>query len=78
MTSVTFAKTWVWCLEKPFDPKAIQLPVEEILLRKQLGSGCCASDASTPKGTKAYRDVILHAQRGVVQDPALLDVESHA
>ena len=26
-------------LEKPFDPKAIQLLVEEILLRKQLGPG---------------------------------------
>ena len=49
MTSATFVKTWVGCLEKPFGPKAIQLLVEELLVRKQLGPGCCASDASIPK-----------------------------
>ena len=78
MTNATFVKTWVWCLEKPFDPKAIQIPVEEILLRKQLGLGCCVSDASTPKGTKAYRGVIPHAQQGVASGLVLLDAESHA
>lgn len=31
-------------LEKPFDPKAIQILVEEILLRKQLGSGGSVED----------------------------------
>ena len=59
-------------LEKPFDPKAIQILVEEILLRKQLGSGGSVEDllhlAKLAQERKAHIDARAYLKTAMVRD----------
>ena len=59
-------------LEKPFDPKAIQLLVEEILLRNQLGPGGLVEDlldlAQLARGRKAHDEARVYLKTAMVRD----------
>jgi DNA-binding NtrC family response regulator len=59
-------------LEKPFDPKAIQLFVEEILLRKQLGPGGSVEDllhlAKLARERKAYVEARAYLKTVMLRD----------
>jgi len=59
-------------LEKPFDPKAIQLLVEEILLRKQLGPGGSVEDllhlAKLARERKAHVETRVYLKTTMVRD----------
>jgi DNA-binding response OmpR family regulator len=59
-------------LEKPFDPKAIQLLVEEILLRKQLGPGGSVEDllhlAELARDRKAHVEARAYLKTAMVRD----------
>lgn len=59
-------------LEKPFDPKAIQLLVEEILLRKQLGAGGSVEDllhlAKLARERKAHVEARAYLKTAMLRD----------
>ena len=61
-------------LEKPFDPKAIQLLVEEILLRNQLGPGGLVEDllhlAELARERKAYVEARVYLKTAMLRDLA--------
>ena len=61
-------------LEKPFDPKVIQLLVEEILLRKQLGTGGSVEDllhlAKLARERKAYIEARAYLKTAMLRDLA--------
>ena len=59
-------------LEKPFDPKAIQRLVEEILVRKQLGSGGSVEDllhlAELARKRKAYGEARAYLKTAMLRE----------
>ena len=59
-------------LEKPFDPKAIPRLVEEILLRKQLGSGGSVEDllhlAELARERKAYGEARAYLKTAMLRE----------
>ena len=61
-------------LDKPFDPKAIQLLVEEILLRNQLGPGGLVEDllhlAELARERKAYVEARVYLKTAMLRDLA--------
>ena len=61
-------------LEKPFDPKAIQLLVEEILLRNQLGPGGLVEDllhlAELARERKVYVEARVYLKTAMLRDLA--------
>ncbi len=59
-------------IEKPFDPKAIQRLVEEILVRKQLGSGGSVEDllhlAELARKRKAYGEARAYLKTAMLRE----------
>jgi DNA-binding response OmpR family regulator len=61
-------------LEKPFDPKAIKLLIEEILLRQRLGPHGSVEDllhlAELARGRNAYVEARAYLKTALLRDPA--------
>jgi DNA-binding response OmpR family regulator len=61
-------------LEKPFDPKAIQLLCQEILARQRIGTGGTVDDllklAALARERKAFTEARVHLKIAILRDPS--------
>jgi DNA-binding response OmpR family regulator len=61
-------------LEKPFDPKTIQLLCQEILARQKFGAGVTVDDllhlAALARERKAFTEARVHLKIAIIRDPS--------